>query len=261
MSVHGGPDGDRVVGADRVLAALVELAEHPSGITLDELANLLRSPKPTVHRALTALRRAKLAAQVSRGVYVLGDEFFRLAFKNHAARPESARIEPLLRELAHRYGETAHYGALDGMEVVYRAKVDPPEGAVRLTSVIGGRNPAYRTAVGKMLLSYAVTDEEDLRSRLDGHDLIAKTPHSITTVPALWEELRRTRERGYSVDDQENELGINCVAFPIALDPALPPVGAVSVSALAFRCPLARLIEEVPAMKAMAKEMLQPAVI
>jgi IclR family transcriptional regulator, acetate operon repressor len=259
MSVHGGPDGDRVVGADRVLAALVELAEHPGGVSLDELANRLHSPKPTVHRALTALRRAKLAAQVSRGVYVLGDEFFRLAFKNHAARPESARIEPLLRDLAQRYGETAHYGVLDGMEVVYRAKVDPPEGAVRLTSVIGGRNPAYRTAVGKMLLSHAVEDAEDLRVRLAGHDLIAKTPHSITTVPALWEELRQTRERGYSIDDQENELGINCVAFPIALDPALPPVGAVSVSALAFRCPLARLIEEVPAMKAMASEMLQPA--
>lgn len=259
MSVHGGPDGDRVVGADRVLAALVELAEHPGGITLDELAGLLRSPKPTVHRALTALRRAKLAAQVSRGVYVLGDEFFRLAFKNHAARPESARIEPLLRELAHRYGETAHYGALDGMEVVYRAKVDPPEGAVRLTSVIGGRNPAYRTAVGKMLLSYAVDSEDDLRSRLHGHDLVAKTAHSITTVPALWEELRRTRQRGYSVDDQENELGINCVAFPIALDPALPPVGAVSVSALAFRCPLTRLIEEVPTMQKVANEMLRPA--
>jgi IclR family transcriptional regulator, acetate operon repressor len=259
MSVNGGPDGDRVVGADRVLAALVELAEHPGGITLEELATRLRSPKPTVHRALTALRRAKLAAQVSRGVYVLGDEFFRLAFKNHAARPESLRIEPLLQQLAHRYGETAHYGVLDGMEVVYRAKVDPPEGAVRLTSVIGGRNPAYRTAVGKMLMSYHVDDEADLRARLDGLPLVPKTPKSITTVPALWEELHRTRERGYAVDDEENEVGINCVAFPIALDPALPPMGAVSVSALAFRCPLERLIEEVPAMRAMAAEVLQPA--
>jgi IclR family transcriptional regulator, acetate operon repressor len=261
MSAHSGPDGDRVVGADRVLAALVELAEHPGGITLDELANLLHSPKPTVHRALTALRRAKLAAQVSRGVYVLGDEFFRLAFKNHAVRPESARIEPLLQELAHRYGETAHYGVLDGMEVVYRAKVDPPEGAVRLTSVIGGRNPAYRTGVGKLLLSYVVQDEEDLRSRLEGHELIAKTPHSITTVADLWDQLRRARQVGYAVDDQENELGINCVAFPIALDPALPPVGAVSVSALAFRCPLAKLIEEVPTMRAMADELLHPAAV
>lgn len=254
MTETDGPDEERLVGSDRVLAALVELAEHPQGVTLDELASRLRSPKPTVHRALTSLRRAKLASQPSRGVYVLGDEFLRLAFRNHASRPESLRVEPLLRELAHTYRETAHYGVLDGMDVVYRAKVDPPEGAVRLTSVIGGRNPAHRTAVGKMLLSARIESQDDLAARLAGQELVAKTPTSITTIPALWQELQRTRERGYAVDDQENELGINCVAFPLVLDPALPPVGAVSVSALVFRCPLQRLIDELPTMRAMAAQ-------
>ena len=79
-----------------------------------------------------------------RGVYVLGDEFLRLAFRNLDGRPETARIQPLLEELAAEYGETAHYAVLAGKDIVYRAKMDPPQGAVRLTSVIGGRNPAYR---------------------------------------------------------------------------------------------------------------------
>src|SRR3954463_4222229 len=92
MSVEGAED--RVVGADRVLAVLVELAEHPNGIGLDELAHRLRSPKPTGHRALASLRRARLADQVSRGVYRLGDEYLRLAFQHHASRPEGAPVQP-----------------------------------------------------------------------------------------------------------------------------------------------------------------------
>jgi IclR family transcriptional regulator, acetate operon repressor len=236
----------RVVGADRVLAVLTELADHPAGITLDEMAHRLRGSKSTVHRALAALRRAGLAEQLSRGVYVLGDEFLRLAFRNYAGRPEGSRMEPVLQELAVRYGETVHYGVLDGTEVVYRAKVDPPRGSVRLTSEIGGRNPAYCTGVGKMLLSLEVRSEDELVERLGTRDLPARTPHTITSASALWAELEATRDRGYAVDDQENEVGINCLAVPVRLDAGLRPTGAISISALAFRTPLDRLVAEAP---------------
>ena len=110
-----------------------------------------------MHRALASLRKAGLASQSSRGVYELGDEFLRLAYRFQDARPETARIEPQLRELATEFGETAHFAILDGAEVVYRAKVDPPVGAIRLTSTIGGRNSAYSTAVGKLLLSFSIS--------------------------------------------------------------------------------------------------------
>jgi IclR family transcriptional regulator, acetate operon repressor len=253
MSDGNETDGDRVVGADRVLAVLTELANHPAGITLDEMAQRLRGSKSTVHRALAALRRAGFAELLSRGVYVLGDEFLRLAFRNHAGRPEGARIEPILRELAARYGETAHFAVLDGTEVVYRAKVDPPGGAVRLTSEIGGRNPAYRTGVGKMLLSLEVESERELAHRLGTAALPARTPHTITSVPGLWQELQLTRERGYALDDQENELGINCIAVPVHLDAGLPPIGAISLSALAFRMPLDRLVAEAPQIQALVE--------
>jgi IclR family transcriptional regulator, acetate operon repressor len=245
------PDQDdtRLVGADRVLAALVELAHHPNGVTLEELAGRLQSPKPTVHRALAALRRARLATRLTRGVYLLGDEYLRLAYEYQAARPESARIRPALQQLAERYGETAHFAVLDGTEVVYRAKVDPPTGSVRLTSTIGGRNPAHLTAVGKQLLSSRIDSEEALRAWAGGRPLVGHTPSSITDVATLWRELRLTRARGYAVDDQENELGINCVAVavPSGADGSEP--GAVSVSAVAFRLPIARLEAEVPTIR------------
>jgi DNA-binding IclR family transcriptional regulator len=235
---------ERLVGADRVLAVMVALADHPTGATLEEVAQQVGSTKSTVHRALATLRRAGLAMQLGRGVYILGDEFYRLAFSSYAARPERALIQPAIDELARRFGETVHYAVLDGQEVVYRAKVDPPIGAIRLTSVIGGRNPAYATGVGKVLLAEAVGSEDELRALL-GDAYPQRTPHTISTAKDLWADLVRTRDRGYGVDNQESEIGINCVALPVRLDPSAPAVGAVSVSALAFRLPLPELVERV----------------
>jgi DNA-binding IclR family transcriptional regulator len=246
-SADSGAPEEKLVGAERVIAVLMELADHPLGVTLDELAGTLHSSKPTLHRALAILRRSGLADMTGRGVYVLGDEYLRLAFRNLDGRPETARIQPLLEELAATYGETAHYAVLAGTEIVYRAKMDPPQGAVRLTSVIGGRNPAYRTAVGKALLSTRLHTLGDLRDWFGPFPLEQKTPHTLTTPEALLAELEATRLRGFAVDDQENEIGVNCVAVPIHLDGSTTPAGAVSISAVSFRCNLDRLIAAVPA--------------
>jgi DNA-binding IclR family transcriptional regulator len=137
-----------------------------------------------------------------------------------------------------------HYAVLDGRSVVYRSKVDPAHGAVRLSSTIGGRNPAHLTAVGKLLLAHALPDEAAVAEWVGRDPLEVRTPRSIGTVPKLHAELVRTRDRGYATDDQEAEPGINCLAVPAFLTSPASPSGAVSVSAVAFRMPLERLIAE-----------------
>lgn len=244
------PPGASLVGSDRVLAVLAELARHPSGVGLDELARGLGSPKPTIHRALAALRRAGFATLSGRGTYQLGDEFIRLAFANHEARPDHLRVQPILEALARRYGETAHYAVLDGRSVVYRAKVDPLVGAVKLSSVIGGRNPAHSTAVGKLLLSYQLCDEAAVETWALGGELTARTERTRTTPAGLAAEVAAIRQRGYGTDDQENETGINCLALPVFLSSPSTPSGAVSISALTYRTPLAALVEDLPAIRA-----------
>lgn len=249
---------EKVVGSDRVLAVLLELAEHPSGITLDELAQKVNGSKPTVHRALASLRKAGLAAQSARGVYELGDEFLRLAYRFQDARPETARVEPLLRELATEFGETAHFGILDGDTIVYRAKVDPPIGAIRLTSTIGGRNPAFSTAIGKLLLGFSIDSQAALETRLAGRVLPQTTEHTLTDPAALFADIAASRARGYGVDDQENEIGVNCIALPVFLEPGRAVSGAVSVSGLAYRRSLASLVGSVDAMRGVIEAHLGP---
>lgn len=251
-------EDEKLVGADRVLATLIEVAAHPEGVSLDDLATILRSSKPTIHRALVSLRRVGLADQTGRGQYVLGDEFVRLAFRYHEARPDTARIEPVLRALSAHFGETTHYAVLDGHDVVYRAKADPELGAVRLTSVVGGRNPATRTAVGKMLLSGLIETSDQLESWLGDQRLEPRTPNSIMSIGDLFSDLEATRRRGYAIDDQESEVGVNCVALPVYLNGPSTPTGAVSVSGLTFRCPLSDLEDSLPAFVEIMERHLGP---
>ncbi|WP_369174836.1 IclR family transcriptional regulator [Streptomyces sp. R28] len=251
-------EGNRLVGSDRVLAVLKELARYPAGVGLEELTRAVASPKPTVHRALGALRRAGLADQDVRGRYVLGDEFLRMAFAHHEARPEQVRVRPVLEALAHRFGETAHYAVLDGREVVYRAKVDPPTGAVRLTSTIGGRNPAHTTAVGKLLLAQRLGTVEEVAAWIDDCPPARRTERSLGTAAALHADLTATRERGFGIDDQENETGVNCLALPVYPTSPTVPSGAVSVSALAYRTPLASLVDALDEIRALLGPLGEP---
>jgi DNA-binding IclR family transcriptional regulator len=197
-----------------------------------------------VHRALGSLRRAGFAEQDGHGRYLLGDEFLRLAFAHHEARPDHVRVAPVLQRLANRFEETAHYAVLEDHGVVYRSKVDPPSGRVRLTSTIGGRNPAHCTAVGKLLLAAALPDDAAVRRWVAAAPpLERRTPATLVTAKQLVPALRAIREQGFAVDDEENEPGVNCVAVPAFLTAPDEPSGAVSVSALAYRTPLPDLLD------------------
>lgn len=249
----------RLVGSDRVLAVLVELSRHPEGIGLEDLARIVDSPKSSVHRALASLRRAELAEQDGRGRYMLGDEFVRMAFAHHEARPDHIRVRPLLTRLAEHFAETVHYTVLEGRDVVYRSKVDPPTGAVKLTSTVGGRNPAHATGAGKLLLSHLLTTPEQVTGWVQQASLERRTPATLTGADELHTELAATRRRGYGVDDQENESGVNCLALPVYLTAPSTPSGAISVSGLTYRMPIRELTDRVEEFRAILGPLGAPA--
>ncbi|MDQ0691279.1 IclR family acetate operon transcriptional repressor [Arthrobacter sp. W4I7] len=240
----------RLVGSDRVLAVLLELGNHPNGISLENLSRLIDSPKPTIHRALASLRRSGLATQDFHGHYLLGDEFLRIAFTHQEARPDHVRAQPILQQLSDRFGETVHYAVLEGRDVVYRSKVDPPSGAMKLTSVVGGRNPAHATGVGKLLLAYALPDVESIAHWIGDRPLTKPTRKTLAMPAELHAAFKQIRDQGYAVDDQENEPGLNCIALAAHFSSPTKPSGAISISALAYRTPLKRLVDDLDAIMA-----------
>jgi IclR family acetate operon transcriptional repressor len=229
-------------GAERVLAILKELARHPGGIGLDELSQRVGAPKSSVHRALAALRRAEFAMQPRPGHYELGSEFVRLAYAHQEARQDARLVTPCLEELSEMFGETTHYAELEGSEVVYRAKVTHRRGGVQMTSIVGGRNPAYCTGVGKAILSSRLAALPDAEALVATYGpLEPRTPSTLSDPAAFVADLRLSHERGYALDNQESELGINCIAFPVFLASPSIASGGISVAALTHRMTLAEL--------------------
>ena len=231
-----------LTGADRVLATLKLLAGHSSGVSLEALSREMGAPKSSTHRALAALRRAGFAEQDERGRYRVGSELVRIAFDYHERRDEVDLVRPVLQTLSDWLSETAHYAHLEGGEVVYLAKIEPTGQAITMSSRIGGRNPAHATGVGKAMLAHVLEDDEAVREFVTRYGPLEKrTRNTLVSARALSEDLRRTRERGYALDREESELGVNCIAFALFMGSGRLPSGAISVSAVAMRTDVARL--------------------
>jgi DNA-binding IclR family transcriptional regulator len=104
--------------------------------------------------------------------------------------------------------------------------------------------------VGKLLLAYALPDDEAVHAWVGERRLERRTGRTLTTAHALAGGLREIRDHGYATDDQENEDGINCLAVPAFLGSPSTPCGAVSISAPAYRTPLRDLVAEITAIRA-----------
>jgi IclR family acetate operon transcriptional repressor len=246
-------------GSDRLLLTVKTLGHHSEGVSLDELAKELEAPKSSLHRALATLRRAGFAEQDERGRYRLGTEFVRVAFEYHERRDEVDLVRPVLLSLAGWFSETAHYAKLDGAEVVYLAKIEPAGQTIKLTSRIGGRNPAHCTGIGKVLLAHALHDSDAVGAYVARHGpLVRRTDHTLTAPHELAEDFARTRARGYALDRGESEAGVNCIAFPLFLDSPTVPSGAISVAALAMRTGVERLESAADGIRTIIEERFGP---
>jgi IclR family transcriptional regulator, acetate operon repressor len=243
-AVDGAPFAgeDQPTGADRVLATLKVLAGRPEGAGLHDLARQLASPKSSVHRALAALRRAGLVDQDRSGRYWVGWELLHLAFDYYEHLDNVNRVRPALVALSERFGETVHYATLEGAEVIYQAKVQPPTSLFHMCSSVGGRNPAHCTGVGKAILAFELNDRAAVGCFVAEHGpLVALTANTIVDAEALHKELAATRRRGYGLDREERELGVVCLGVPVFFASTTVPAGAISIAVVAHRTPLHEL--------------------
>lgn len=225
----------------RALSILIHFGGDAArgGASLTEVANALEMNKSTLLRLMAPLIDTSLVTQdPETGRYRLGWRTAQLgqAFIMHLDLPSIAHQS--LERLAADSGETTHLVIPEFPNVIYVDKVDGPR-RVRMVSRVGTTQPAYCTAVGKALLAYAA--EETIRAVVD-HGMPARTARTHTTARALMADLRLIRERGYAVDDIENEPDIRCVAAPV-FDHRGTAICAISVSGPAHRVTAVRATE------------------
>lgn len=217
---------DTRTAVDKAMALLRAFGNEGSvGVGVSELARRCDLSKSTAFRLLGILAKNG-AVERAGSSYRLGPMLFDLA-----EPPPSPHIDllnevltPYLAKLFEVTRQTVHLAVLAGHEVMYLNKLHA-QFKVSSPSRIGGRAPAYCTAVGKMMLAY---DHDAMEQVLAG-DLQAWTPHTITDPEQLRDELVEIRETNIAYDRQEIMMGLNCIAAPV-MSPARIPIASFSVS-------------------------------
>jgi DNA-binding IclR family transcriptional regulator len=231
----GSGDFQPVKSADRTLDVL-EALSRDGELSLSELALKLKIPKSSLHGILRTLEaRGWTDSDPTRSLYRLGMSSLLIGMAYVNQDLVVARTSDGMDMLAHETGETIHLARLEGSSVVYLAKRESIH-PLRMYSSIGRRLPAYSTALGKALLSHLPDDT--VRTLLPD-TLATATPHSIADHDALIAELAQIRARGYSIDNEESELGLRCFGVALPFDAPGAPKNAISCSV-----PVARLNPE-----------------
>ena len=214
--------GGGVQSVERVFELLELITDAGGEVTLSELSASTDLPLPTIHRHLRTLVMKGYARQLPNRRYALGPRLIRLG--EGANKQLGALARPQLKMLVDRLGETSNMAVLDSDMVVYIAQV-PSSHSMRMFTEVGRRAHTHDTGVGKAIL--AQLDNETVRNIVTRAGMPTPTEKSIGSVEQLLEELENIRERGYSIDEQEQELGVRCFAMAV---PDAPTPTAISVS-------------------------------
>ncbi|MFI1577206.1 IclR family transcriptional regulator [Embleya sp. NPDC020630] len=214
--------GGGVQSLERAFDLLELLADAGGVLTLSELAARSGLPMPTIHRLVRTLVSLGYLRQDASRRYTLGPRLIRLG--ETAGRLLGSWARPYLAELMEATGETANLAVLEAGEVVYVGQV-PSRHSMRMFTEVGRRVQPHCTAVGKVLL--AQLPEADAARLLGGRPLASHTEHTVTDPAELLAQFPTIRARGYAIDDQEQELGVRCVAVVV---PGAPTATALSIS-------------------------------
>lgn len=212
---HQPPQGDRarsgVQTLDRAFLILETIANADGVATLSQLALDTGLPLPTIHRLVRALVDLGYLRQEPSREYSLGPRLIRLG--DITAHRLATWSRPHLNQAVARLGESVNLATLDGDQIVYLAQAMAAKKSMRMFTEVGRRVNPHTTAVGKAML--AGVPEPVVRELLARTGMARRTEHTITTPEGFLAELEWVRERGYALDNQEQEVGVRCVAVEV----------------------------------------------
>ena len=204
---------------------VMELLARKSPMGVRAVATHLGLPLGSIHRLLLDFEEAGIVERTEAGEWELSFKLLEITGLQLERIHFPALARPYAERIAEATNETVNINVLSGLHGVSVDKVRGNE-RMQLDMRIGSRGSLYCGGAGKAMLAFL--GEADQQRVLDG-PLEPLTPKTITDPTMLKRELKRIRQRGYSIDDQEVVMGIYCVAVPI-LDGTGRPQGAMSIT-------------------------------
>lgn len=221
-----------VKSAERTLRILEVLGDARGPMSVTDLHKRTGYPRSSLHQLLHTMIATGWIESTNEGAMVgIGSRALLVGtayLDRDPALPHAIRTLEAIREDS---GYTCHYARLDGASVIYLATREAIAPA-RATSRVGRQLPAHATSLGKALLAELTATEVSLE--LPSDPLPALTANTVGTHAALAEELAETRRRGYSIEREQNVLGLGCVGVPVPY--RIPATDAISCSIPIARC-------------------------
>ncbi|HKE21056.1 MAG TPA: IclR family transcriptional regulator [Bryobacteraceae bacterium] len=200
------------VSVERVMAILELLSASAHGKSLSQISQRLTIPRSTAHVLIVTLLRLGYVRQSAGGhLYSLGAKAQMLAAGPVACMDLGNKARPHLASLTEITGLTSYVAVLDRDQALYVECCRQAEHQIDVFP--GKRANLHCTAVGNVLL--AGLRRETLEEFLGHHALMRHTSKTVRTADELRARLERVRKQGFAMDDEEQALGIRCLAVPI----------------------------------------------
>lgn len=226
--------------SERIFNTIECLAQN-GAMGLQELSSKLNLNKSTVHRILNSLIFMDYVRQdTESSKYSLSFKICSLSNQILAKNSMIDIARPYIKELSAASGETVHLVQIDGINAIYIDKVEASKNSVRMISMVGKSIPLYCSGVGKAML--ADMPDEDIESIWKHSSIRQLTKYTVTKYVDFIKLIEVTRKTGYAMDNEENELGVRCIAVAIKGYNG-KSTHAISISAPKDRMSDARIVE------------------
>jgi IclR family pca regulon transcriptional regulator len=217
--------GQFVQSLARGLQVITAFDARNPRMTLSDVARRTGLTRATARRFLLTLDGLGYVRTDGR-LFELTPKVLQLGYSYLSALTLPQLAAPHLEALSVRLEESTSASVLDGTDIVYVARVSTHR-IMTVAIAVGTRFPAHATSMGRVLL--AGLGPAELEEYFRVARLEPRTPHTITDRSRLEAELRRVRDQGWAVVDQELELGLRSAAAPVT-DGTGRTAAAVNVS-------------------------------
>lgn len=210
----------------RAMQLLELLADDDEGYRLVDIAAHSGLSSSTAHRLLTTLEQRQFA-QFDRetNLWYVGVRCFSVGAAFGRRRRITDLALPVMRRLRDSTGESINLGVADLGDIVFVTQLESRE-MVRAIGKPGFRAPLHGTAMGQAIL--AAMADEDVQQYLRAYGLPRLTNNTIARASRLHETLGEVRRAGHAVDDEQNALGLRCIAAAVR-DEHGQPFAAISL--------------------------------
>lgn len=198
---------------ERAFAILEFLNSSHRGWNISEISRKLSLPKSSTHVLISTLDRLGYIKEMTSGRrFQLSSKMYGLGSRSLYTTPLPEIALPPMHWGVQQSGLTAHLGILEKDQVIFIQKVDGP-GLIKFDTYIGKCSELHCTGLGKALLAYE--PEESLTQLLENHRFSRHTGNTIHSLKSFMANLAKVREEGYAMDNEEEELGVRCIATPV----------------------------------------------